>query len=225
MTAPTVFLSRLNQADQAALAARWAVQHYQREEVILAHDDFGRDVFFVLEGRARATIFSEGGRAVAYRDIGAGDIFGELAAIDGKARSTNVVALEPVRAAKLPEAVFHDIVNTHPGFTWALLEHLSGQMRRMTDRVYEFSTLVVRKRLIRELLRLAEGANSGEGEVSIKPAPTHFDLAARISTHREAVSRAMSELARRKLIEKRRGALVLRDLETLKTLGSYEDEV
>jgi len=223
MTASTVFLPRLGEADRAAVASRWAVQKYRRGEVILAHDDSGRDVFFVLEGRVRATIFSENGRAVAYRDIGAGDIFGELAAIDGKGRSTNVVALESVRAARLSEAAFRDLVDACPGFTWALLEHLSAQMRRMTDRVYEFSTLVVRKRLIRELLRLAEGSDAAAGEGSIKPAPTHFDLAARISTHREAVSRAMSELARLKLIEKRRGSLVLRDLQALRSLGDIKD--
>jgi CRP-like cAMP-binding protein len=193
--------------------------------MIIAHDERGRDVFFVLEGRARATIFSENGRAVAYRDIEAGDIFGELAAIDGKARSASVVALEEVQAARLSASAFRDIVTARPTFTWVLLEHLSGQMRRMTDRVYEFSTLVVRKRLIRELLRLAEGGETVRGEVSIAPAPTHFELAARISTHREAVSREMSALARRKLIEKSRGTLILRDLEALKTMVDHEDEL
>jgi CRP/FNR family transcriptional regulator, cyclic AMP receptor protein len=219
MTASAAFLSRLGEADRAALGARWTVQRYRRNEMVIAHDDTGRDVYFVLEGRARATIFSEGGRAVAYRDIEANDIFGELAAIDGMARSASVVAIEDMRAARLSQPVFREIVNTHPGITWALLEHLSAQMRRMTDRVYEFSTLVVRKRLIRELLRLAEDAEAIGEQVRIKRAPTHSDLAARISTHREAVSREMSELTRRKLIEKRSGTLTLRDLEELRALG------
>jgi CRP/FNR family transcriptional regulator, cyclic AMP receptor protein len=48
------------------------------------------------------------------------------------------------------------MVIKHPNFAWTLLEHLSAQLRQMTDRVYEFSTLVVRKRLIAELLHLAE---------------------------------------------------------------------
>lgn len=224
MTRPTTFLSRLSEAERAELAARWTMRQYKRDEMIIAHDERGRDVFFVLEGRARATIFSESGRAVAYRDIEAGDIFGELAAIDGKARSASVVAIEDMRAARLSEGAFRDIVNTRPTFTWALLEYLSGQMRRMTDRVYEFSTLVVRERLIRELLRLAEGTEDVAGQVSIAPAPTHFELAARISTHREAVSREMSALAQRKLIEKRCGSLILRDIEALRALGDRDDE-
>ena len=58
-------------------------------------------------------------------------------------------------------AAFRGFVSNNPGFAWALLEHLSGGMRAMTDRVYEFSTLVVRKRLIRELLRRAQGRDPG----------------------------------------------------------------
>jgi CRP-like cAMP-binding protein len=224
MTHLPVFLSRLADADRAALAARWTVGHHRRDEMIIAHDEGGRDVFFVLEGRARATVFSEGGRAVAYRDIEAGDIFGELAAIDGKARSASVVALEDLKAARLPEAGFRGMVHEHPGFALALLEHLSAQMRRMTDRVYEVSTLVVRKRLVRELLRLAEDAEPKEGQAVIAPAPTHFDLAASISTHREAVSREMSALAKRNLVRKTGGRLLLRDVEALKALASSEGD-
>jgi hypothetical protein len=89
----------------------------------------------------------------------------------------------------------------------------------MTDRVFEFSTLVVRKRLILELLRRAEEIEPLNGQVSISPAPTHFELAARISTHREAVSREMSVLAKKGLIERRGGRLILHDLAVLERLA------
>jgi CRP-like cAMP-binding protein len=221
MASSTVFFAKLSEADRDILAGRWAVRRYRRDELVIAHEDSGRDVFFVLEGRARATLFSEGGRAVAYRDIECGDIFGELSAIDGKARSASVVALEPLSAARLPEATFREIVERHPTFMWALLEHLSGQMRRMTERVYEFSTLVVRKRLIRELLRLA--GDQG-GKAFVTPAPTHFALAAMISTHPEAVSREMSSLAKRGLIEKRGARLILLEPDILRSLAEAEEK-
>jgi CRP-like cAMP-binding protein len=129
-----------------------------------------------------------------------------------------VVALEAICIAKLPEAAFRNLVDASPAFAWALLQHLSVQMRRMTERVYEFSTLVVRERLIRELLRLSADAAEVEGGSSITPAPTHFDLAARISTHREAVSREMSALAKLQLIERQGRTLLLRDLKALRLL-------
>ena len=67
-----------------------------------------------------------------------------------------MIGLEPVLVAKLPQGTFREMVRSHPDFTWALLTHLALQTRRMTERIYEFSTLVMRKRLVRELLRLAE---------------------------------------------------------------------
>ena len=219
MTASPPFLSRLSDADLAALADRWTERNYRHNELIVAHGDTGRDVFFLLKGRARVTLFSEDGREVAYRDIDPGEIFGELGGIDGKARSASVVALGPTRSARLPGAAFREIVNGHPSFAWLLLEHLSAQLRRMTDRVYEFSTLVVRERLILELLRRAEEVEPVDGQVSISPAPTHFELAAKISTHREAVSREMSVLHKRGLIEKRGSRLMLHDLAALEALA------
>ncbi|WP_287235546.1 hypothetical protein [Mesorhizobium sp.] len=67
---------------------------------------------------------------------------------------------------------------THPTFAWMLLEHLSAQLRRMTERVFEYSTLVVRKRLIVELLHRAEKAAPVDGEVSNLLAPSlHLRLA------------------------------------------------
>ena len=222
MTAPPAFLSRLCDADRDALARHWIAHSYRHSELIIAHGDTGRDVFFLLEGRARVTLFSEDGKEIAYRDLVAGDIFGELACIDGGERSASILALEATRAARLPAAAFRELVGSRPRLAWSLLEHLSGLLRRMTDRVFEFSTLVVRKRLILELIRRAEEVGPVEGKFSIDPAPTHFELAAGISTHREAVSREMSDLAKRGLIEKRGNKLLLNDLVALESLTGKE---
>ncbi len=99
-----------------------------------------------------------------------------------------------------------------------MLEHLSAQIRRLTERVFEFSTLLVRDRLIRELLRLAEASGGQEGGAEIRPAPTHFELVHRISSHREVVSRELSALAKAGLVEKREGALMVSDLDQLRSL-------
>jgi CRP-like cAMP-binding protein len=215
------FLGRLDSPDRAAIAERWSEKRYRRGETIIAHDEESRDVFFVLEGIARATVYSEAGRTVAYRDIETGHIFGELAAIDRRKRSASVMALGPIVVARLSDAAFRELVDTRPSFRWALLSHLSAQVRRLSDRVYEFSTLVVRKRLIRELLRLAEPSEPNHARVD--PAPKHLDLAAKISTHREAVSREMSALAKRKLTEKRGRALLLLDVAALTELSEEEE--
>ena len=223
VTASAPFLSRLRDTHLAALGERWKERTYLHNELIIAHGDAGRDVFFLLEGRARVTLFSEDGREIAYRDVEPGEIFGELAGIDGKARAASVVSIGKTRAARLPGDAFRAIVHDHPTFAWILLEHLSAQLRRMTDRVYEYSTLVVRKRLILELLRQAEDSGPIDGEGCITPAPTHFELAAKISTHREAVSREISALTKNGLIEKRGNRLLLLDVTALETLAGKTD--
>jgi CRP/FNR family cyclic AMP-dependent transcriptional regulator len=223
MTVSRAFMSRLSDTDIAALAKRWHKHDYGPDELIIAHGDSDCDVYFLLEGRARVTLFSEDGKEITYRDIEADEIFGELAGIDGKARSASVVAIAASRVARLPKAAFRDMVLNHPDFAWTLLEHLSAQLRRMTERVYEFSTLLVRERLIAELLHMAEEIPPVDGQVAISPAPTHSELASRISTHREAVSRAMSGLAKKGLVEKCGGKLVLHDLRTLRGLVGHRE--
>ncbi len=222
VTTLPAFLSRLCESDLTALSTRWSAASYKHSEMIIAHGDSGRDVFFLLEGRARVTLFSEDGKEIAYRDIVPGDIFGELACIDGRTRSASIVALEATRAARLPPAAFRELVENHPRLAWSLLEHLSALLRRMTDRVFEYSTLVVRKRLILELIRRAQEAGASGRQVAINPAPTHFELASGISTHREAVSREMSALAKRGLIQKQGNRLVLADLAALEALAQAD---
>ena len=223
MTSPDSFLHGLHEGDRAALAQRWSVRRYQRKEMIIAHDEETRDVFFVLEGSARATVYSEAGRAVAYRDIESGR---DIRRACGDRRATALGDRDRARAGAGRQTAarrLSQMVRSHPDFTWVLLTHLALQTRRMTERIYEFSTLVMRKRLVRELLRLAEPDGSVAARASIRPAPTYSDLAARISTHREAVSREMSALAKLKLIEKRKGLLVLPDIGRLEALCHEEE--
>jgi CRP-like cAMP-binding protein len=212
------FLDRLSAGDRAVLEERFVVRNYARGEIVISHLDEDREVFFVLEGRLRATLYSSHGHEVSYRDIGTGDVVGELAAIDGAPRSATVEALEPARVGLLSADAFLELVKTCPGLNTILLEHLSAQIRRLTGRVFEFTTLVVRDRLLHELLRLAEAAGVQEGRVEIRPAPTQFELAHRISSHREVVSREMSGLAKAGLVVKRQGALIVSDLEQLRGL-------
>ncbi|MEM7188499.1 MAG: Crp/Fnr family transcriptional regulator [Pseudomonadota bacterium] len=213
-----LFLDRLDDEASAHLNNTMVTKRYSRDEIIIGQNEDSSDVFFVVEGAARVTIFSEEGKVVAYRDLVAGDIFGEYAAIDGRPRSASVVAAGDLKVGRLTVSQFREMVETHPPFTWALLSHLSHQSRNMTERIFEFSTMLVRDRLISELIRQAELSGVEEGSAILSPAPTHFDLASKISTHREAVSREMSRLSKLKLITKHGGNLILHDLEKLSAL-------
>ncbi len=213
------FLERLGEASLATLRRLWLRRRRVRGEPILFHGETDRDVFFVIEGRARASVSSADGKSVAFKEFVAGDVFGEFSAIDGAPRSANVVAVTDMTVARLPAAGFERLVAEDPGFAWALLRHVTELSREMNARVVEYSTMLVRERLVRELIRLARiGVAVGDG-VEIAPPPTHQDIAARISTHREAVSREMSRLAKAGLLGREAGKLVIPDLERLRRMG------
>lgn len=196
----------------------------ERDELVISQNDESLDVFFVLEGTARAAGLSEEGKLVTYREIPEGAIFGELSAVDGRPRSANVVAVGKLTVGRMNQADFRDVIDSDAAFRWAFLSYASEQIRVMTGRIFEFSTMVVRDRLIGELLRMAEGQESLNGRVEIPHAPTHYELASRISTHREAVSREMSRLSKQGLVTKQLKTITISDVDALRRLREEKSD-
>ncbi len=182
---------------------------------IIRHQDDSNDVVFLLSGSARVNIYSSGGRVVTFRDIGAGDFVGELSAIDGAPRSAVIEALEPCQIVYLSAEAVWELIETEPSVLRAVMLYFTGQVRTLTARIYEFSTLAVRNRIHAELLRLSEDDTVCAGRGLIAPAPTHADIASRVATHREAVTRELRRLMVNGLLEKSGRNLVITDLDRL----------
>lgn len=205
-------LAGLDERGLAAVLPTVRVRHYDAGQTIVGRLDPGREVYFVLSGTVRVTMFAESGREVAFRDLGAGSSFGEIAAIDGEPRSADVVALEEALVGAMSATDFLALLRREPAVTEATLKKLARLVRALSQRVYEFASPVP-ARICAELLRLAEP--EGKGPARIAPPPKHADVAAKVSTHREAVSRVMSELARRGVIAKGRGEILVKDRHAL----------
>ncbi len=82
-----------------AFLARARQQPISRKQVVVAEGSQGRDVYLVLSGRLLFSLVSPQGREVILSDMGPGEMFGELSAIDGQPRSTNVTAIEDSRSS------------------------------------------------------------------------------------------------------------------------------
>ncbi|MBT5265739.1 MAG: Crp/Fnr family transcriptional regulator [Rhodospirillaceae bacterium] len=189
---------------------RWRA--YEPEQTIIVAEDEGTDVYFVIKGEVRVTVYSETGKTVIISDLKAGDHFGEYAAIDGRSRSASIVALNRTLVAAMPASMFHGLLETQPEIARDIMRGLAGAVRGLVERVVEFSTLGVRNRIHAELLRLARAGRVVDGAGRVSPPPTHAEIAARISTHREAVTRELNQLERDGMLERTKGALVIRDL-------------
>jgi CRP-like cAMP-binding protein len=192
---------------------------------IISYQDPSDDVFFIVSGQVKIVIYSTSGKAVTFRTMKAGEMFGELSAIDGRQRSATVEAVSRCLIAKVTSAAFWELALTEPAVTRVLLLHLVDLIRSLSVRVYEFSTLAVQNRIHAELLRLArDGASTGQG-VLLEKAPTHSDIASRISTHREAVAREFSRLAKMGLLRRQGKRLLIHDLERLARMVSDLSEI
>jgi len=202
--------------EQVARACKW--REYDPGEQVLGYHDPSTDVFFLAAGKARVIIYSPEGKAVLFRDLKAGSMFGEIAAIDRGPRSASIEALEACTVASLTADQFEGLMLREPSAAVAALRHLTAEVRRLSERVLEFSTLVVQNRIHAELLRLVADAGQLDGQALLSPAPSLSDIAGRISTHREAVSRELSRLGSMDLLIREGGDLRVTDVARLEKL-------
>jgi CRP-like cAMP-binding protein len=194
--------------------ARSRLIRARKGTAILSKGDTSSDVFFVLEGRLQVLLYSANGREVSLRDLAEGDMFGEMAAIDGEGRSASIVALDDSRLMAMSRTDFRAAIEASTDAAMWLLGQLTARIRLMTERVFELSALNVQARLHCELLRMA--ARSIDG-LEVRPAPTHAELANRIGTHREAVTREMRALATQNIIRAGRRRIEFVDIARLQT--------
>jgi CRP-like cAMP-binding protein len=169
-------------------------------QIVIGHQDRTTDVFVVLEGSLRVELFSLNGREISLADLGPGELFGEFAAIDDQPRSATVAATGACALACIPGHTFRGIVLSTPETAEWLARRLVKLVRLQTERIFELNALAVRDRLHCELLRLSLAAGIADNRAVIAPAPTHAQLAARIGTHREAVTRELQYLHRQGII-------------------------
>lgn len=194
-------------AERHAGAARWITA--EAGQHILGYEDISDDVFFVLVGCVRVAARTPGGRELILDDIPAGRFFGEMSAIDGAPRSASVTALHRSRICRLGGGAFRALLHGSPVLAQEMMRLLVGRIRAQNARLLEATTLDIRHRLHAELLRLAAPAGA-DGTRTISPPPVQQVLAQRIGARREPVSREFARLLREGLLERRRGALVLR---------------
>lgn len=135
-------------------------------------------MFFVLRGAVRVGVRTAAGREIIFSDLAEGEQFGELAAIDGGARSASVLALRP-SPLLVPAGEFRAAAAASPAMTKRLLVNLTSRVRTRSARFVEVAPGTVRHRLVAELMRLSR-PRPGSEVLVISPPVRHHILAARI---------------------------------------------
>jgi CRP-like cAMP-binding protein len=208
-------LSSLDAAERRDLEQRCRWRELEAGRTVIDRGEEHTDVYVLVSGRAHVMNYSSAGRVIDYASLSTGDVFGELAAIDGLPRSAAVVTQTNCTIAVIPGKVFVQLVTTHPVISLALLQRLASIIRRSDERIADFSLLGAEQRVCLELLRLAAPEPGAAGRFIIQPFPTQSTFANGVGLARETVGRILSRLAREKLIERRDRALYVRDRDML----------
>ncbi len=191
--------------------------------ILFRHDDPPDAVYFVVEGAVRAFLPVQDGVEVNYARFGPGDMFGELAALDGRERSADVQTLTESLVAACPRPAFLAALRDNPELALRLLVRLAAVIRQSSQRIAEISGLTEVQRVYLELLRLAVPDPSGNGGWEVRPAPLHKEIAGWAGTTTDIVGRALGHLMKSGLVQRRPGGLRILDRRRLETLAR-EDE-
>jgi len=195
---------------------RW--HRYLPNEQVIDRNSDSRDLYLIVEGRARVVNYSVTGREVTFDEREEGEYFGELAALDGEPRSANVIALNELNVACLSQEAFNRLLLEHPQVTLKILNGLAKIVRASNKRIMDLSTVGANNRVHAEILRLAIPGVRTDNTAIVSPFPIHGDIASRVSTTRETVNRVFSDLSRRGIVKRSKSNLVILDLIRLKKM-------
>ncbi len=195
-------------------------REYHENELVIDFEDDSKDVRFLLTGRARVILRIATGKEIILGDMGPNDFVGEIAAIDNHGRAANVTVLNTSRMCVMPQSVFLDILAESPQVSLNIMKVLTSRIRRLNTRLTEHCFLQAKHRICVEIMRKSRPRVGHEGQRVISPPPLQREIAERVGTRREVVSRQISALSKQGYVEKTPRALVIKNVAAINTIIS-----
>ena len=213
----------LAQLDESALDTLLAVSSERRftnGQVIFQKGDPGTSMMAVLGGRVRISAYSEDGREIILNMVEPGQLFGEIALLDGKERSADATAMGKTELLILDRRDFLPFLERNPKIAVQLIEVLCSRLRRTSEMVESIAFLDFGARLAKLLLQMAEnyGKETDDG-LLIDLRISQADLGNLIASTRESVNRQLSAWTQEGVITMEQGKITLIDQETLELMA------
>ena len=208
----------LEQDQLLQLLDRHRESSHQPDQVIVMEQDWGESVFLLRSGLAKVRTYTMDGDEVVMSLLGAGDVFGEMAALDGAARSADVVALTPLRLVKLRVPPFAALLAKEAVFALSLAKLEASRLRDLNRR-FALQTADATTRLLDSLAYLARKSSAQNDPQASIPALAQLEIALIAGLARETASRTLSKLRTRGTIVEENDRLRLADLKPLEKRG------
>jgi CRP-like cAMP-binding protein len=185
--------------------------------VIFTKGDPGRALFAIRSGTIKITAPSADGREAVFNILADGEIFGEIALLDGRSRTADAVAVTDCDLLVIERRDFLALVESDPKIALKLIELLCARLRWTSEHFEEVVLLKLPERLARTLLRMVKPRSAGSNEVELQI--TQRELSQILGTTRERVNRELSAWAARKWIALKRGRVVVRSIQALEKIA------
>ena len=193
-------------------------RHYEPDQVIYIEGDKAENIFLIETGWVKATRMTREGREQAMAFMRPGEIFGDIAIFIEEPYPATVTALEPVDVWVIPAQDFLDLIKHHPELAMAIIRRMGMRVMYFIGLVEDLSLRSVEARLAHTLLRHAE-AHDGQLIVPRRQWTTFNEMAVRLGTVRDVLSRALKTLEAENLLMVEKQSIILLDAEGLAKRG------
>jgi CRP-like cAMP-binding protein len=213
----------LADADRAAIAARMRRVDFDPDQMIFSRGDPGREIYLVLEGRIRLSILSSDGRELSFAHAGPGNIFGEIATLDGGERTAGATAISRVQAMALPQRAMMELIENNPKVGLAAIRFLCTRLRETDQRLEAIALHRIEVRLARLMLSALKLQSPGAAgkNVALDLGMSQGELALLIGASRPKVNIALTMLEDMGAIT-RAGSKLSCDTEVLESIADME---
>jgi CRP/FNR family transcriptional regulator, cyclic AMP receptor protein len=204
------FLGRLPAPALDALMERGQLRQYAKRDIIYRRGEPGDSLMVVLRGRIKLSNVSLG-KEIVLHFLVPGNIYGEIAAMDGRERVANAVALEESEIFLIYTRDLMPTLKAHPEAMFEIIRTLCEKVRAGAALI-EDSTLEMRARVARGLQRLAQHhGRRGETGTCLQLALSHTELGNYLGLSRANVSRQLGELREANVITIEAAQIVILD--------------
>ena len=192
----------------------------RRGQTLFQKGDEGSYMVAVLSGRIRISATSPEGREVTLNMIDAGEVFGEIALLDGKPRSADATAMEDSNLMLVERRHFLAYLTSNPELVLRVIAVLCERLRETSETLGNFAMLDLPGRLARKLLNLAaEYGNPTNGRIHLKIRLSHTDLGRFVGCSRETVNKQMRAWEEAGIVAREGGRIAVCNPIALKRIG------
>ena len=209
----SALFARLSDEETDAVLAHARIARYATGDVIVAKGDPGDSMMAVLQGRVSISTTSEDGRQVVLSALGVGDVFGEIALLDGKERTADVTALTDCEILIVPRRSLWSLLERRPDLCMALMLVLCERLRHTTEQVEDLAFLHLESRMAKALLRLLEESGAGQTQAAIRI--SQRALGELVGGSRESVNKHLNAWKELGIVSIEKGGIVIRDAAAL----------